>query len=96
MAPSLIPSKHHKSNISVSDGKYIDNTPLMQINYDSSLNDKLVNKHKHNKRMQIDSPNREYMKSSIDLSFPDVYKNGRVSQGGLVITDLVKPSKMLV
>lgn len=66
----------------------IDNTALMQIGFDSVLNDKLVNKNRYNKRMVInDSPSREYMESQIDLSFPELEQNSHVkkTKNGIVV-----------
>jgi hypothetical protein len=51
-----------------------DNSPLMRIGADSSLNSRIAQGDRYNKRMYIksrDSPDRGYMKSNIDLTFPD-------------------------
>lgn len=53
--------------------KFIDFTPLMNIKADSSFNNRLRPGLKFNKRMNIspNSHNSNYMKSFIDLSFPN-------------------------
>jgi hypothetical protein len=53
--------------------KFIDFTPLMNIKADSTYNNRLKHGFKFNKRMNIssNSPNSNYMKSFIDLSFPN-------------------------
>lgn len=43
----------------------------MQMDYDSSFNNKLVLGNKFNKKM-YQSDAKEYMQSRIDLSFPDL------------------------
>ena len=51
-----------------------DNSPLLRIGADSTLNNKIARGDRYNKRMNIlsrDSPDRSYMRPSIDLSFPD-------------------------
>jgi len=48
-----------------------DNSPLFVQDVDSTLNNRLLRGSQFNKRMVIvDSPNKEYMKSRIDLTFP--------------------------
>jgi hypothetical protein len=49
----------------------------MQINADSSFNNRLIPRMRFTKRMNIspNSPNSNYMKSLIDLTYPD--KPGR-------------------
>ncbi len=48
-----------------------DNAPLFVQDADSTLNNRLIRGSQFNKRMVIvDSPNKEYMKSKIDLTFP--------------------------
>ena len=69
----------------------IDNTALMQINFDSSLNEKLVNKNRHNKRM-IGSPSKD----QIDLSFPELSSKRIRKVGNIIITDSERPSRMNV
>lgn len=54
--------------------KVTDNSPLMRIDADSTLNNRIIRGDRYNKRMYIesrDSPDRSYMASKIDLSFPD-------------------------
>ncbi len=63
----------------------IDKTPLLLFNVDSTLNNRAMRGDQFNKRMRIsenDSPNQMYMKTSIDLTFPEsvrkenkIYKN---------------------
>ena len=53
-------------------GRVTDNSPLMQIGFDSSLNNKLTLGNKFNKKIKIDNASKEYMSTNIDLSFPDV------------------------
>ena len=50
----------------------------MQINADSSFNNRLRPRMRFTKRMNIspNSPNSNYMKSQIDLTYP-VYKFGK-------------------
>jgi hypothetical protein len=53
-------------------GKVTDNSPLMQGQFDSSLNNKLTLGNKFNKKVNIENASKEYMSTNIDLSFPDV------------------------
>ena len=72
----------------------------MQFGHDSHFNDKYVNKNRHNKRMIIsDLSSQDYMKSHIDLSFPELNKNKnltKLDKNGIIIINSTEPSKMNV
>jgi hypothetical protein len=69
-----IPKITNKLSLKHLPNRVTDNSPLMLMGADSTLNNKIARGDRYNKRMNIlsrDCPDRSYMKSKIDLSFPD-------------------------